>query len=179
MREPVDNGHKQVGVIVAAFILQHGGDSFEACAGIDVFCAERRQLAVFGAVKLDEDEVPQFDESCAAGVYGAFVAGDVFFVAAVGAEVDVDFAARAAGAGFAHFPEVVFSAEFEDAVGGQRRHLCPEFRGFAVFGQVVGGVARKDGGVQSVRVDAPDVGEKLPGPFDCLGLEVIVEGPVA
>ena len=101
------------------------------------FAVKGRKLAAFGAVELDKNEVPQLDESCAAGVYGAFVAGDIFFVAAVGAEVDVYFAARAAGAGFAHFPEVVFSAEFEDAVGGQRRYLCPEVRGFAVFGQIV------------------------------------------
>ncbi len=43
LSEPVDYGHKKVGVVIAAFILQDGGDSFEACAGIDVFCVKRRR----------------------------------------------------------------------------------------------------------------------------------------
>ncbi len=145
--KPVDYGHKQVCVVIAAFILQDGRNSFQSSAGIDVFGIQRREFAVFCASELYKNEIPKLDESCAAGVYGAFVAGDIFLIAAVWAEVDVDFAAWAAGAGFTHFPEVIFSAEFEDAVGGKGRYFCPERRSNAIFGEIIVGIAGKNGGV--------------------------------
>ncbi len=123
-----DDRHEQVGVVVAALVLEDGDDPLQAGTGIDVLGGQRHEIARRLAVELDEDEVPQLDVPGAVAVDAALVARDALLVAAVGAQIDVDLAARAAGAGLAHFPEVLFLAEREDALRRQGGQLRPEPR---------------------------------------------------
>jgi len=99
--------NEQVGGVVALLSLQHGADPLKAHAGVNVPCRQGRQLAVFGAVELDEHEVPDLDHSRVAGIDEGGAGGVV-------GQVDVNFAAGPAGACLAHLPEVVLSAAAED-----------------------------------------------------------------
>ena len=78
------------------------------------------------AVELHEDEVPDFDKPLAGVVREGARAG-------FGAEVVMDFRVGAAGAGFAHLPEVVVLIQAEDAVLGDACDLLPELFGLVVF----------------------------------------------
>ena len=119
---------KQIRVEIADFALQDGGDAFEARAGIDRGFGRGLSVAGGVAIELHEDEIPDFD--VAAAVAGEFAIG----VALIGGRwphVVVNFAARAAGAGVAHGPEIFLQAgNFDDAVFG-RADLNPERGGFA------------------------------------------------
>ena len=93
-------------------------------------------------------------------------------------------AARAAGAGVAHHPEVVFLVAVDDvdfrvkAGGAELRG--PGVIGFLVevagvaFG-LVGGIDRR---IEPVLGELPDFGDQFPGPLDGLLLEIVAEGPV-
>ena len=122
------------------------------------------------AVVLDEDQIPEFDETRAAAVDLAAVAGRVAIRTRLRTTVDVDFGARAARAGFAHFPEIVLFAEPQDLVGRDVGLRPPP-----VVGLVVRGVHR---GPQRGFGQLPHVGQQLPGPGDCLLFVVIAERPV-
>ena len=86
-------------------------------------------------------------------------------------EVDEDLAARSAGAGLAHGPEVVLLAAAVDALGRQAGELRPEVEGLVVL--------FIDGGEQPVGGQAPDPGHQVPGEADGVLLEVVAEGEVA
>ena len=107
------------------------------------------------------------------------------FGVALGREVHVEFAARAAGAGVAHHPEVVFLVAVDDVdlrvEAGGAELLGPDVVGFLVelAGVAFALVRRIDGGVEAVLGELPDFGDQFPGPVDGFLLEVIAEGPVA
>ena len=161
---------EDVDIVVAVLALKHARQPLEAHAGINVLGRKRLQLAGFGPGELDDDEVPQLDHALVAGV-------DERTAGAIRAVVVMDLAARAAGAGGAHFPEVVLLAPSADAIG---RHVAlPDRLGFGVRLQVLALVTGEDGDVQAVLVQLPDVGQQLPCPLDGLGLEVVAKRPVA
>ena len=93
---------EDVDFVVGVDVLQHGGDALQPHAGIDGRARQWFHRAAGVALKLHEDDVPDFDEAVA-----------VFFRRAGRAAPDVraviveDFRAGAAGAGVAHRPEVV------------------------------------------------------------------------
>src|SRR5262245_35463522 len=96
----IENGCENIRVVIARLPLEDGSDALEAHASIDVLRRQRCQCAVGPAVVLDEDEVPDLDNVWrTAIVQGA--------AASIRGPVDVDLAARSAGAGAAHLPEVV------------------------------------------------------------------------
>ena len=71
------------------------------------------------------------------------------------AEIVVDLGAGAAGAGFAHLPEVVLFVEAEDAAFGDAGDLLPELFGVVVFAE--------DGDVELVFGQAVVLGDEVPG----------------
>ena len=82
--------------------------ALESHPGVHMPGGQRRESAIGIGVELDENKVPNLD---AAGV--AFVDKQAPGVTR-GRQVNVDFAARAAWAGFAHHPEVVLFAAVDD-----------------------------------------------------------------
>src|SRR5207248_1777253 len=155
--------------------LQHGGDALQAHSGIDAGLGQRIEIALLVAVKLHEDQVPDFDVASA-------VAGEAaIFVALLGgsrSHVIVDLAAWAAGAGVAHGPEVVFHSQAEDAFFGDSG-LHPKLLRIRIARY--GALAFKDGGVELVLGDAVPIigGDQLPGVGDGLAFEVVAEAEVA
>ena len=100
-----DQRSKQICVEVADFVFEDGGHAFEAHAGVDGRLRQGIELAASVAVELHEDEVPDFD--IASAVAGKSAIG----VALIGrrrAHVVENLAARAARAGVAHGPEILF-----------------------------------------------------------------------
>ena len=98
-------------------------------------------------------------------------------------QVDVDFGAGSAGAGVAHFPEVVLFAEVVDVVVGLEADCSlaiggPDVGGFLVVFVGVAGCRFVAGDVEA-RWGFPDFGEEFPGHFDGALFEVVAEGPVA
>ena len=94
------------------------------------------------------------------------------------AHVVEDLGARAAGAGFAHLPEIVLQAVLEDALLGDAG-LDPELLGFVVARHAV--CAFEDGDVEPVFGDAEPLraGDQFPGERDGIALEVVAEAEVA
>jgi len=160
----LDEGHEDVGVVVGRLALDDGDDALEAHAGVHALGRQFVEGAVGLAVVLHEDVVPDLDDLGRAGV-------DHVRRAAVGGQVEMDFRARAAGAGLAHFPEVVLLAEAQDVVGIDVGAGAPD-----VGGLVVGLV---DGDPEAVLGELPDFRQEFPGPGNGLALVVVAEGPVA
>jgi hypothetical protein len=154
-------------------MLQHGGQPLQAHAGVYAGLGQRVHHSVFGAVELHEDVVPDLDVAVAV-LFGA--AGRA--AGHTGAVVEEDFAARAAGAGVAHHPEVIghvaralVVADAHDALGGQADVLQPDVVGLVVFG-VHGGPELVFGQLEVHREQFPGVGN---GVF----FEVIAKAEVA
>ena len=172
---PADEAGEDVGLVIALLVLENHAQALEAHAGVDVFGGQRHQVAVGHAVVLHEHEVPDFDDVVVVRVHevAAGNAGDFL----IGPEVDVDLAAGAAGAGVAHFPEIVVLVAGEHVVFRQMLEPC-----LAGFGVQLGAVffgAFENGGVQFGGVNLIDLCEKFPGPVDGFGLEIVSEAPVS
>ena len=169
-------GDLGVGEIGEAFrALNDGGDALEAHAGIDMLGGQRRETCRRVRVELDEDQVPDLD---ALGT--AFVHERAFGVA-LRREVDVDFGARTARAGFAHHPEIVFFVAVDDVdfgvEAGGAEFLRPKIPRFLVeFARIAFGFVRAvNRGVEAVRREFPDLGDQFPGPVDGFLFEIIAE----
>ncbi len=173
--DEADIGLEDVGLVAGVFGLEGHSEALEAHAGVDVFFGQLFQFAVGAAVELDEYQVPDLHDEGVADVdqFAGVAAAALGF----GPQVDVDLAARAAGAGIAHFPEVVLLAEGEDAVFGEP--FLPQFAGLVVGGQIFGLVTLEYAHVYAVGVEAVLFGQQFPGPGDGFGFEIVAEGPVA
>ncbi len=171
----VEERSEHVGVVVGVFVLHGSYETFEAHAGVDVVVGERFEFAVCFTVVLHEDEVPDLDDLWV--VFVDEVSSAYLFALVVGAHVYMDFGAGAAGACVAHFPEVVVFVAVDDAVFVDV--LGPGVEGFGVAGHAVFFGAFEYCDVESVFVEAYDVGEEFPGVGYCLVFEVVAEGPVA
>ncbi len=164
---------EQVDLVVAVLALQHRGDALQAHAGVHRRLGQRVHHAVFGAVELHEDVVPDLDVAVAVFVRAARgAAGDL------GAVVVEDLGAGAAGAGVAHHPEVVghvaaalVVADAHDALGGHAHHLVPDFVGLVVF--------LVDGDPELFFRQLELLGQQAPGELDGVVLEVVTEREVA
>ncbi len=154
-------------------VLQHRRQALQAHAGVDAGLGQLVHHAVFGAVELHEDVVPDLDVAVAVlvGRTGR-AAGDV------GAVVVEDLGARAAGAGVAHHPEVVghvaralVVADAHDAFSGHAHGLVPDVVGLVVV--------RVDRHPQLVRGQLEVHRQQLPGVADRVLLEVVAEREIA
>ena len=119
------------------------------------------------AVKLHEDQIPELHVAIAVAAHraGGFSAA-VFFAA-----IDEDFAARAAGAGVAHGPEIVFFAEAVDAVFRNAFLLFPDLGGFVVFFEY--------GDVEAIFGKREFFCDEFPGEVNRFFFEVIAEREVS
>ena len=160
----VDEGHEDVGVVIGFLALDDRDHALEAHAGIHALGGQVVEGAVGLAVVLHEHVVPDLDDLGSAGV-------DHLGGAAVFGQVEMDFGAGTAGAGFAHFPEVVLFTEAQDVVGIHIGAGAPD-----VGGLVIGGI---NGDPEAVLRHFPDLGQEFPGPGDGFALVVVAEGPVA
>ena len=134
-RSRFDQRVKNVDFVVAVHMLQDGGQTLQAHAGVHAGRGQFVQAAIGLHVELHEHVVPDFDEAVAvfAGAAG-WAAGDVVAV------VVEDFGARAARAGVGHHPEVValvflaalVVANAHHALGGKPISLCPDIKSLVV-----------------------------------------------
>ena len=160
-----DEGAQGVGVVIVVLALQDGGEALQAHAGVDGRARQGGAGAGRAFLVLHEHEVPDFDEAVAVFIRGA--GGAAWDFVAVVVE---NFRAGAAGAGVAHFPEIVVSGDADDFVVPHAGDFFPE-----VSGLVVGVV---DGDEEFVFREAKILGQQGPGVEDGLFLEVVAEGEV-
>ena len=166
LRDGLDQGQEEVGLVVRAGALKDRRETLEAGAGVDRGPRQGVHGAGRVAVELHEDEVPDLDDVVALAVDQLAPPRRQ----RVGTAVEVDLGAGAAGAGLAHRPEVVPVAEAQDAVG-RRPHRLPQ-----PGRVVVVGVDREPEPVQRQPVD---VDHELPRELNGLAFEVVAEGEVA
>ena len=172
-RGGLDKRLEQVNFVIAVHTLQNGGHALQPHASIDAGRGQASDAAIFMHFKLHEDVVPDFDEAVAVLIRAAGrAAGDVRTV------VVKDFAARAAGAGIGHHPEVVafvfvalVVADANHALGRQADDFRPNVIGFVVL--VI------DGGKQALGRQAINLSEQFPAPLQAFFLKVIAKAPVA
>ena len=158
------NRAEQVRVVVRVDALEHGGNPFEPRAGVDRRVRQRLATAVLVALELHEDEVPDLEiaarvRSFVEADFGQFRRG-----------IDEDLAARAAGPGVAHGPEVVLLATAQNPLRRQPGQPHPEVRRLVVLPE--------HRGEEVLGRQAPDTRHELPGRRDRLFLEVVAEGEV-
>ena len=149
----------------------------ESHAGIHMALRQRGEGSVGPGVELDEHMVPDLDAP------GGVLVDQPAAGLAVGRQVKVDLAARAAGSGVSHHPEVVLLAAGQDVrlrvktLGLEDSR--PDGMGFRVELGRVAGSWLVDGGVKPGGRDPPDPGQQLPTPGQRLLLEIVPERPVA
>ena len=159
---------------------------FEAHARIDVLGRQRCERAIRIGVVLDEDVVPDLDAASVRTIdqLGSFGLLLNRGLAGAGAQIDMNFGARTAGAGFAHHPEVVLLAAVDDVdfrIQTDRPELRrPQFPGFliALSRILLGRIGLINRGIDALRRKLPDLDHQLPGPIDGVLLEVVAEGPI-
>ena len=161
--------------------MNYGGQAFETRTGVDGRLGQRGDSAGSVAIELHENQVPDFD--VAAAIAGKLAVG-VSFVRCDGSHVVMNFAARAAGAGVAHGPEIFFQArDGNDALGGNVL-AQPQFLRFFVNAQLVAGRyfrAAENRDVQFFFIDSKPVrrSNQFPGVGDGVFLEIIAERKIA
>ena len=172
-RSSLDQRLEQVNFVIAVHALQNGGHALQPHASIDAGRGQFGDAAVFVHFKLHKDVVPDFDEAVAVLIGAAGRAARD-----VGAVVVKDFAARAAGAGIGHHPEVVafvfaalVVANADHALGRQADDFRPNVIGFVVL--VI------DGGEQALGRQAIHLCQQFPAPLQAFFLEVVAKAPVA
>ena len=172
-RRFLDQPLEQINLVVAVHMLQDGGQPLQAHAGVHAGGGQLGQAAVLVHLELHEHVVPDLNEAVAVFLGRAGrAAGDVRAV------VVEDLAARAAGAGVGHHPEVValvlaalVVANADHPLGRQADDLGPDVIGLVIL--------FVDGGQQLVGRQSVDLGQQLPAPFDAFLLEIIAKAPVA
>ncbi len=171
-RGSFDKGVENVDFVIAVHVLQNGGQTLQTHAGVDARCGQLDQTAISLHVKLHEHVVPNFNKAVAVFIGAAWrAAGDLRAV------VVKNLAARAAGAGVGHHPEVVRGVFFafvvanaDDAVGRQANLVMPDVIGFLVV--------NVDGDQQFVSRQAIDLRQQLPAPFERIALEIVAKAPI-
>ena len=163
---------EEVGVVVRQDALEDGGEALQAQPRVDAGERQRHARAVGELVELHEDEVPDLDPPRA--LLGV-VRHALRPLGEVGAAVEVDLAARAAGARLGHPPEVLVVTRFDvtpagHPLGREADLVAPDRPGHLVLGV---GRCR-----QALGRDAELLREELPRPVDRLALEVVAEAPV-
>jgi hypothetical protein len=164
---------EQVDLVVRMHVLQHRGQPLQPHAGVDTGLGQLVHHTVFGAVELHEDVVPDLDVAVAVLLGAARRA-----TRHLGTMVVEDLAARSAGAGVAHHPEVVrliagalVVADAHHPLGRQANLLDPDIECFVVLG-----IHR---GPQLVGRQLEAHGQQLPREGDRILFEVVAEAEVA
>ena len=164
---------EEISVVVGEHLLRDTGETLEAHAGIDALEWEFGAAAIGVLLVLHEDEIPHFEPTRAVlrMIWEAVrPAGEV------GATIEVNLGAGAARARLRHAPEVrivplVDITPARESIGGNTDLLQPD------VGRLVVIFVDRDG--EAIGRDPSFNGEELPGPEDCVALEVVAERPGA
>ena len=170
-----DDGLEHVGVVVGVLALHDADQALKAHPGVDDAVGQRFERAVGLAVVLHEYQVPYFYDLRVVLV-DELRAGHGRFLL-FGARVNVDFGAGAAGAGVAHFPEVVVAVAVDDVVLGEE--LRPVAGGLVVAREALFGRALEHGDVEVLGINLEHFHQILVSPRDGLFLEIVAKTPVA
>jgi hypothetical protein len=174
----LDQRQEQIGLVVGIDALQDRHDALEAQAGIDVLRGQRMQFRGRRAIVLNEDQVPDFEETRAIAVDAAHVTGHILFVAELRAAFIVNLAVGTARPDLGHFPEVFLAPEEQQMRLVKARLLAPGVRGLVVARHhaLLVFKARRP---QAALVQTPHLGQQLPCPRDGFLFVVVAERPVA
>ena len=171
----LDERLENVGVVVRLHARHGHHQALEAHAGVHALLGQLDERLVGQTLELHEYVVPDFHHLRVVGVHEvAAGGGGALFI---GAQVDVDFGARAAGAGVAHLPEIVLLVAGQNAVVGSVG--APEVLGFGVGAGAVGHITLEIRHVEAVFLQLVHLRQQLPGPGNGVGFEVVAERPVA
>ena len=157
-----DNWEEKICFKIILFLLKHGSQTFKAGAGINILLSQRQVGAVFLAVILGENQVPDFQEAIAVATHLVFRVRAEFFALVV-----ENFRVRAAGT-FPDFPEVI--GQRINMVFRQTDHLVPVIMGLMVIGI--------NGDIQAGLVQFQNFRQEFPGPADGFFLEIVAKGEV-
>ena len=155
---------EQVVVVVAVAALHDGSDALKAHAGVYAGRIERRQCAVRRTVELRKHQVPELGIAVAILVRGTWWAARD-----VRPQVVEELGVRAARAGVAHRPEVVFVRHH---AGGVEADLVDPDAPCIV-------VIWMRGHPQTVLGQLQNIGDELPSPSDGVLFEIVAEAEVA
>mmetsp|Transcript_118021 Transcript_118021/g.252066 ORF Transcript_118021/g.252066 Transcript_118021/m.252066 type:complete len:694 (-) Transcript_118021:302-2383(-) len=162
---------EQIRVVVAPDVQEHRRNALKAHARIDALRWQIDEAAIFLALVLHENIVPDFEHIRVVHV------DQSSRIAATDAVV-VDLRARTARARFAHFPEVVLHVEGQDP--RIRQIPLPDLFSLLVHWDVglllVPAVISR---IQAAWVQVVDLCQKLPSPSDSLLLEIVTERPIS
>ena len=154
--------------------LHDACEPLETHAGVDARSGQRLEGRVLClSLELHEDQVPDLHPAVTLG--GLLLAETA--QVDLGADVVVELAARAAGTGVAHGPEVVGHAQTDDAVVAQSRDLAPEVPRLVVGGHAFFALEVAEDEASWVQSDLFD--QEVPGVDDGLFFEVVAEAEVA
>jgi hypothetical protein len=166
---PADDGSEQIAIEVGKLALHERRHALEPHAGIDGGARQGCHHATVIPVELHEDQVPDFDKA-PAGVARELLVF-VPWLGRLRSQIVVNLRTGAAGAGFAHLPEVVLFIEPEDAALRHAGDLLPKQLGLVILAEY-----RE---VEAVFGDAVILRDQIPGKRDGVGLEVVSEREVA
>ena len=164
---------EEVGVVVGEHLLRNTGESFKAHAGVDALEREFGAAAIGVLLVLHEDEIPHFEPTRAVlrMIWEAVrPAGEI------GTTIEVNLGAGAARTRLRHAPEVrivplVDITPTRESIGGNADLLQPD------VGRLVVIFVDRDG--EAIGRDPSFDGQELPGPEDCVALEVVAKRPGA
>ena len=156
---------QRIDVEDGSYILNSDGETLETHTGIDVLLREVTVVSLTIIVKLREYDVPDFHVTVALAAHNVLRAVSVLLTTII-----VDLGTWSARSG-AVLPEVVFLAELVDVVLRDMHHILPD-----VIRLLIVYIDRR---IQTVRIQADTLGQKLPCPWNRFLLEVITEREVS
>src|SRR5690606_31055896 len=160
-RHGVQNRPHQIYVEVARYVLQHRRYPLQPHTGVDARTLQLRVRPVLVLMKLDEDQIPNFQIPLA--LVAARLALRIF-AAQLGTAIDVNFRARPARPD-ADLPKIVLFSKPDDALRGDARFLPPQpLRLIVLF---------VDADPEDVLGNLHALGDELPRPRDGFSLEVV------
>ncbi len=168
---------EEVGLVVGVHALQNRDNALEPHARVHVFGGKRLETAIVEEIVLDEDVVPQFEETRALAVHAALMR-DIAQVVEFFTAIQMNFRTRAAGARFRHLPEIILAAKEQHMRQIEAGLGAPGIGGL-VIARDIALIVFEASGVDLVLRQAPDLGEQLPRPGDGFLFVVIAKGPVA
>jgi hypothetical protein len=162
----IDYREDQIRIIVALYLLNNACYPLKPHTGINAGLGERVKNTVGIAVKLHKDKIPEFQMAVAVTV------GVAIRSAAAGARslIYMYLAARSAGSGFPHLPEIILLAPPKDLFFAES-DPAPEIKSLVVVFIY--------GYEEFIRRQLQLFGEKVPSEADRLLLKIIPEREVA
>mmetsp|Transcript_138675 Transcript_138675/g.351506 ORF Transcript_138675/g.351506 Transcript_138675/m.351506 type:complete len:263 (-) Transcript_138675:331-1119(-) len=167
----LEDDAKQIRIVIAALVQQHGRDALQAHARVHALCRQVDQGSVVLALKLHEDIVPDLEHIRVVHV-------DEFWTLSPSDAVVMDLRARTTRTRVAHLPEIVLHVKGQDS--RVRQILLPDPLGILIHRHsgllLVASIVR---GIQPIGVQVVHLGQQFPSPIDRLLLEVVAKRPIA